>query len=72
MTSGDLVIERQTLNALEQASLLLQRIVANLYAEADNAVDQGYYNDASLLQSQADLLYEVVENLETVLAEQEE
>jgi hypothetical protein len=43
-----------------------------LYAEADSAVDQGYYNDASLLQSQADLLYEVVENLETVLAEQEE
>ncbi len=33
---------------------------------------KGITNDASLLQSQADLLYKAVENLETVLAEQEE
>ncbi|PSF37783.1 hypothetical protein C7H19_09200 [Aphanothece hegewaldii CCALA 016] len=65
-------MERQTFNALERAALSLQRIVTDLYSEADNAVEQENYNDASLLQSQADLLYEVVENLETILTEQEE
>jgi hypothetical protein len=30
------------------------------------------YNDASLLQSQADRLYQTAENLETVIGEQEE
>ncbi|GFE67941.1 hypothetical protein [Chroococcus sp. FPU101] len=46
--------------------------MTDLYSEADNAVEQENYNDASLLQSQADLLYEVVENLETILSEQED
>ncbi len=44
----------------------------NLYAEADNAVAEGNYNDASLLQSQADRLYETAENLGIVISEQEE
>lgn len=67
-----MIIERRTIEALERASFALERIVADLYAEVDQAVSEGNYNDASLLQSQADLLYGVVENLEMVLAEQEE
>lgn len=69
---GGVVIEKRTIKALERASLSLQRIVADLYDESDNAVYEGNYNDASLLQSQAELLFEVVENLETVITEQEE
>ena len=44
----------------------------DLYTEADNAVAEENYNDASLLQSQADRLYETMENLEIVIAEQED
>lgn len=44
----------------------------NLYAEADNAVAEDNYNDASLLQSQGDKLYEALENLGVVIEEQEE
>jgi hypothetical protein len=43
-----------------------------LYAEADYAIATGNYNDASLLQSQADKLYQTAENLEILMAEQEE
>lgn len=50
----------------------LQQIVINLYAEADNAVAQSNYNDASLLQSQGDKLYETLEDLGVVITEQEE
>lgn len=64
-------IERRTIEALERAYLSLQYLVDDLYDEADRAVDEGNYNDASLLQSQADRLYEAMENLETVLTEQE-
>lgn len=46
-------------------------IVTDLYAEVDNAVDADDYNDASLLQSQADRLYQYAENLEIIIAEQE-
>ncbi len=65
-------IEKRTTEVLEQTYIDLQRIVANLYAEADNAVAEGNYNDASLLQSQADKLYQAAENLGIVIAEQEE
>ncbi len=65
-------IEDQTIQALEDAYNSLQQIVVNLYAEADNAVAEGNYNDASLLQSQGDKLYETLENLGVVIEEQEE
>ena len=68
---GGGIIERQTLEALERAYLSLQDIVTNLYAEADEAVASENYNDASLLQSQADKIYETMENLGIVIAEQE-
>ena len=53
------------------SALFRRRGVARLYAEADNAVAQGNYNDASLLQSQGDKLYETLENLGVVITEQE-
>jgi hypothetical protein len=65
-------IEPRTKEALERAYISLQEITADLYAEVDNAIDEGNYNDASLLQSQADRLYETLENLGIVIAEQEE
>lgn len=57
---------------MERAYISLLEIVTNLYAEVDNAIDEGNYNDASLLESQADRLYEITENLGIVIAEQEE
>ena len=56
---------------MEDAYSSLQQIVINLYAEADNAVTEGNYNDASLLQSQGDKLYQTLENLGVVIEEQE-
>jgi hypothetical protein len=43
-----------------------------LYASAEVAIEAGNYIDASLLQAQADLLFQVQENLGTVLSEMEE
>ena len=65
-------IKNKTIQALEDAYNSLQQIVINLYTEADNAVAEGNYNDASLLQSQGDKLYETLENLGVVIEEQEE
>ncbi len=65
------VIEKRTLEALERAYLSLQQVVIDLYAEADRAVAEENYNDASLLQSQANKIYETMENLGIVIAEQE-
>lgn len=67
-----MVIERQTIEALERAYLAMQDVVEDLYDEAEQAIELGNYNDASLLQSQGDLLFEAQENLGTVLTEMEE
>ncbi|MDV2997671.1 MAG: hypothetical protein N4J56_007376 [Chroococcidiopsis sp. SAG 2025] len=55
---------------MEQAYIVLQEIVANLYTEVERAIAQENY-DASLLQSQADHLYQVAENLGILIAEVE-
>jgi hypothetical protein len=47
-------------------------VVESLYNEAEQAIESENYHDASLLQGQADLLFEAQENLGTVLAEIEE
>ena len=49
--------------------LAFQEIVADLYAEADRAIIEDNYEDASLLQSQADKFYQVAENLGFLIAE---
>jgi hypothetical protein len=65
-------IKPTTKQALERAYISIVSIVTDLYTEVDNAVDEENYNDASLLQSQADRLYQTAENLEIIIAEQEE
>lgn len=67
-----MVIERRTIEALERAYLAMQDVVEDLYNEAEQAIELRNYNDASLLMSQADLLFEAQENLGTVLTEMEE
>jgi hypothetical protein len=69
---GVIKIENRTSEALVRAYSSLQQIISDLYAEGDNAVAAGNYNDASLLTSQADMLYQVAENLETIITENEE
>jgi hypothetical protein len=50
----------------------MQDIVESLYNEAEQAASTRNYIDASLLQAQADLLFVILENIATVLAEIEE
>lgn len=50
----------------------MQRTIEGLYAEAERAVEEENYNDASLLQGRADLLFEAAENLATVIEEIED
>jgi len=57
---------------LINAYLTLQQIIEDLFTQADNAAAARKYNDASLLTSQAEILYRTCENLETVIAEHEE
>jgi hypothetical protein len=57
---------------LESAYLSLQEIIAQLDREADNAVFNEDYDDASLLASQSDKLYQTAEELELVITEQEQ
>lgn len=49
----------------------LQQISTNLYAEAEAAVELENYEDASLLESQADKVFQFAENLITVIEEHE-
>ncbi len=67
-----MTIKRRTIEALERAYLAMQDVVENLYNEAEQAIELENYNDASLLQSQADLFFEAQENLGAVLTEMEE
>ena len=62
----------KTLNALLRVYNQLDEIVEELNSLSDDAVDSGDYEDASLLQARADILYQQMENLEVVIAEHEE
>jgi hypothetical protein len=59
-------------NILLNAYTQLEQITSQLYNGADNAVEQGDFDDASLLQARADILYEQLENLDVVISELEE
>lgn len=61
----------ETRNALLKAYAQLHKIIEELYQAHDNAVSNNDDEDASLLASRADKLYEEVENLEIVISEQE-
>jgi ferritin len=61
----------ETYNILLNAYAQLEQITSELYNAADNAVENGDYEDASLLQTRADILYEQLENLDVVISELE-
>lgn len=63
-------METRTIEALVQAYLSLEQTAIDLYEEFELAVQNGKYNDASLLESQADKVYELSQNLEIIIREQ--
>jgi hypothetical protein len=63
-------MEIRTIEALVRAYLSLEQAAITLYEEFELAVQTGNYNDASLLESQADKVYELAENLEIIIREQ--
>lgn len=62
----------ETRNVLLRAYAQLHQIIADLYDAHDNATANDYHEDASLLVSRADKLYEEAENLYLVITELEE
>ena len=63
-------METRTIEALVRAYLSLEQTAIALYEEFELAVEAEKYNDASLLESQADKVYELAENLEIIIREQ--
>lgn len=66
---GSTELKQTTLDALLRAYVKLEEITTELYNLADDAVDQGDFDDASLLQARANILYEQMENLDIVIEE---
>lgn len=64
-------MKRTTLDALLRVYVKLEEIVEELNRLADDAVLSEDYEDASLLQSRADILYEQMENLDVAISEHE-
>ncbi len=50
----------------------LQQIAAQLYTAAEVALQNDDFDDASLLQSRADKIYEEAENMDTLISELED
>ena len=61
----------KTIVALLQTYRQLQHIVAQLYEAAGAALENDDFDDASLLASRADKLYEEAENLDILISELE-
>jgi ferritin len=62
-------MKQTTLDALSRVYVKLEEITRELYNLADDAVDQGDFDDASLLQARANILYEQMENIDIVISE---
>lgn len=60
-----------TKNALLEAYINLQKIVENLFLASDKAVENGEDDDASLLEAQAEKVFERAEAISSVISEQE-
>lgn len=60
-------MKQTTIEALLRVYTRLEEITTELYTLADTAVDMGDFEDASLLQTKADILYEQMENLDFVI-----
>jgi hypothetical protein len=65
------IMKQSTFEALLRVYVRLEEIVEELNNLSDNAVDLGDYDDASLLQARANILYEQMENLDFVISELE-
>lgn len=64
-------MKSETRNTLLKAYAQLQEIIDDLYAASDKALENNDIEDASLLATRADKLYEEAENLEFVISELE-
>ncbi len=64
-------MKQKTLNALLRVYVQLEEITRELYNLADDALETRDFDDASLLQSRAAILYEQIENLDAVISELE-
>jgi hypothetical protein len=65
-------VKPETRNVLLRAYAQLQQIIDDLYEASEKALENNDLEDASLLESRADKLYEEGENLEIVISELEE
>lgn len=65
-------MEQRTIDALIIAYRDLEKIAEHLYDESQLALELDLDNDASLLISQADKVFELAENLSVVISEQED
>jgi cob(I)alamin adenosyltransferase len=65
-------VKPETREALLKAYAQLHQIIEDLYSASQKALENNDLEDASLLESRADRLYEETENLEFVLSELEE
>lgn len=65
-------MKSKTRNALLKAYAQLQQIIDDLYEAGGNALESDDFEDASLLATRADKLYEEAENLEFVISELED
>jgi len=64
-------LKPKTLNALLRVYDQLDVITRHLYDLAEIELELDAFDDASLLQTRADILYEQMENLAVVIAELE-
>jgi hypothetical protein len=65
-------MKSETRTALLSAYIQLQKIIDDLYEASEKALENNDFEDASLLETRADKLYEEAENLEFVISELEE
>jgi hypothetical protein len=65
------IMENVTKEAFLKAYINLQRIVEDLYAASDEAVQNENDADASLLEAQAEKIFERAEAISSLISEQE-
>ncbi|WP_339381768.1 hypothetical protein [Dendronalium phyllosphericum] len=65
-------MKQETFTILSRVYDQLQEIAAQLYTAAEVALQNNDFDDASLLQSRADKIYEEAENIDTLIIELEE
>ncbi len=65
-------MKQTTIDALLRLYDQLEEITTELYNLVDAALETRDYEDASLLQARADILYEQMENLDVVISEHED